>query len=88
MARRGCQRDIAQKPIDKNADYAFALKGNQGSLRQDVEIFAAEQKSRGFADTTISQDTTVDADHGRIETRTTTVIGDVEWLRKRHDWPT
>jgi hypothetical protein len=26
-------------------------------------------------------------DHGRIETRTTTVIHDVDWLRERHDWP-
>ena len=25
--------------------------------------------------------------HGRIETRTTTVIQDVEWLRQRHKWP-
>jgi predicted transposase YbfD/YdcC len=29
MARRGCQRDIAQKVIDKKADYVLALKGNQ-----------------------------------------------------------
>ncbi len=83
----GCQREIAQKVVDKKADYLLALKGNQGSLRQDVELFAAEQKARGFADSTISQDTTVDADHGRIETRTTTVIHDIEWLQKRHDWP-
>jgi predicted transposase YbfD/YdcC len=87
MARRGCQRDIAQKIIDQNADYVLALKGNQGSLREDVELFVAEQKAKGFADTEISQDTTVDADHGRIETRTTTVIHDVEWLQDRHDWP-
>jgi predicted transposase YbfD/YdcC len=83
----GCQRDIAQKVIDKKADYVFALKGNQGSLRDDVELFVTEQKTRGFADTTISQDTTVDGDHGRIETRTTTVMHDVEWLQQRHDWP-
>jgi predicted transposase YbfD/YdcC len=83
----GCQREIANKIIDKKADYVLALKGNQGSLREDVEVFAAEQKARNFADTTISQDTTVDGDHGRIETRTTTVIHDVEWLRERHDWP-
>ena len=25
----GCQRDIAQKVIDKKADYVLALKGNQ-----------------------------------------------------------
>jgi predicted transposase YbfD/YdcC len=83
----GCQRDIARKIIDKKADYVLALKANQGSLRRDVELFVAEQKARGFADATISQDTTIDGDHGRIETRTTTVIHDVEWLHELHDWP-
>jgi predicted transposase YbfD/YdcC len=83
----GCQRDIAQKIVDKKADYVLALKGNQGSLREDVEVFVAEQKIKDFKDTTISRDETVDADHGRIETRTTTVIHDVAWLQKRHDWP-
>jgi DDE_Tnp_1-associated/Transposase DDE domain len=34
----GCQRDIAQKIIDKKADYVLALKGNQGLLREDVAI--------------------------------------------------
>jgi predicted transposase YbfD/YdcC len=83
----GCQRDIAQKLIDKKADYVLALKGNQGSLLEDVELFVNEQKAQGFADTKISQDTTVDGDHGRIETRTTTVIHDVGWLQERHNWP-
>jgi predicted transposase YbfD/YdcC len=83
----GCQRDIAWKVIGKRADYVLALKGNQGSLRDDVELFATEQKARGFVDTEISQDRTVDGDHGRIETRTTTVIHDVTWLQERHDWP-
>jgi predicted transposase YbfD/YdcC len=83
----GCQRDIAQKIVDQKADYVLALKGNQGSLREDVELFVVEQKAMAFKDTTISRDQTVDGDHGRIETRTTTVIHDVAWLQKRHDWP-
>jgi predicted transposase YbfD/YdcC len=83
----GCQRDIAQKVIDKKADYVLALKGNQESLKEDVELLVAEQKAKGFADTRISQDTTVDGDHGRIETRTTTVIHDAKWLQERHNWP-
>ena len=83
----GCQRDIAQKIIDKKADYVLALKGNQGSLREDIEVFAAEQKAKDFKDTKISRDETVDGDHGRIETRTTTVIHDVAWLQERHHWP-
>ena len=83
----GCQRDIAKAVLDKKADYVLALKGNQGSLREDVELFVTEQKTRNFADTQITRDTTVDGDHGRIETRTTTVINDVDWLQKRHNWP-
>jgi predicted transposase YbfD/YdcC len=83
----GCQRDIAQKVIDKKADYILALKGNQGTLREDVELFAAEQKANGFKDTKISQHKTVDADHGRIETRTYTVIHEVAWLQDNHQWP-
>ena len=83
----GCQRDIARKIIDKRADYILALKGNQGTLRDDVELFANEQKARGFADTKVSVDETVDGDHGRIETRRAIVIHDVAWLQDRHDWP-
>jgi predicted transposase YbfD/YdcC len=83
----GCQREIAQKIIDKKADYVLALKGNQGSLCEDVEVFVAEQKAKRFKDTKISRDETVDGDHGRIETRTTTVIHDIAWLQDRHDWP-
>src|SRR5438874_7006798 len=83
----GCQRDIARQIIDQKADYVLALKGNQGSLREDVELFVAEQKATAFKDTKISRDQTVDGDHGRIETRTVTVIHDVDWLQQRHQWP-
>lgn len=83
----GCQRDIARAILAKKADYVLALKGNQGTLRADVEVFGAEQKERGFADATISRHETVDGDHGRIETRATTVIHDVGWLQDAHDWP-
>ena len=83
----GCQREIARKIIDKKADYMLALKGNQGTLRDDVELFANEQKTNDFKEATISQHKSVDGDHGRIETRRTTVFHDVGWLKERHDWP-
>src|SRR4051794_41555349 len=54
----GCQRDIAQKVVDKKADYVLALKGNQGALREDVELFVDEQKAAGFKATEISRDHT------------------------------
>ena len=83
----GCQRDIAAKIIEKNADYILALKGNQGTLREDIEVFVDEQKALKYKDTTTSTHQTVDGDHGRIETRNYTVIGDVDWLQERHQWP-
>ena len=76
----GCQREIARKVIDRRADYVLALKANQGALRADVALFVNEQKANDFKDTTISQLRCVDGDHGRIETRKTTVIHDVGWL--------
>jgi predicted transposase YbfD/YdcC len=83
----GCQRDIAEKIIAKNAEYVLALKGNQGTLREEVELFAAEQKANGFKDTHVSRHQTVDGDHGRIETRTYTAFHDIAWLKQRHAWP-
>jgi len=83
----GCQRDIAEKIVAKKADYILALKGKQGTLRQDVELFAAEQKANGFKDTEVSRHQTVDGDHGRIETRTYTAFHDIDWLKERHDCP-
>ena len=83
----GCQRNIAKKVVDKGADYVLALKGNQGTLCEDVELFATEQKAAGFKHTKVSRHETVDGDHGRIETRTYTVIHDVAWLQERHHWP-
>jgi len=83
----GCQREIAKQITDKKADYVLALKGNQGTLREDVELFAADQKARDFKDTSISRHKTVDGDHGRIETRNYTVLHDIGWLQERHDWP-
>ena len=83
----GCQKEIAKQIIDKKAEYVLALKGNQGTLRGDVELFAAEQKANGFKHASVSRHETVDSDHGRIETRKYTVLHDVSWLKEQHGWP-
>ena len=55
----GRPRAIAQKIIEKKGDYILALKGNQGTLRDDVALFAREQKAVGFKDTPASRDETL-----------------------------
>jgi predicted transposase YbfD/YdcC len=38
----GCQTDIAEKIIDREAEYVLALKENQGNLYEDVEHLFAD----------------------------------------------
>ena len=35
----GCQKEIAKKIREQEADYLLALKGNQGTLYEDVKLF-------------------------------------------------
>jgi predicted transposase YbfD/YdcC len=76
-----CQRVIAQQIVDQGGDYALALKGNQGTLHDDVSTYLDDPASK-----TATAKPTVDADHGRIETRTATVCTDIDWLED-HQWP-
>ena len=69
----GCQRRICRQIIDQQADYVIGLKGNQGSLRDDVELFPEEHPERDIGGEFIEESEAVDADHGRIETRRYTV---------------
>jgi len=76
----GCQSDISEKIIAKNADYILALKGNQGNLHEDVELFF-NRNIRKFKRFSFKKTT---KGHGRIETRKCVVVENIEWLRKRH----
>src|SRR5204863_3685627 len=41
-----CQREIARQIVDQGGDYALALKGNQGTLHDDVRMFLTTRNSR------------------------------------------
>ena len=77
-----CQRDIAQQIVAQGGDYVLALKGNQGTLHDDVVRFLDDPQSQ-----VNTAEPAVDADHGRIETRTATVSTDIGWLQEDHHWP-
>lgn len=77
-----CQRAIARQIVDQGGDYVLALKGNQGTLHDDVSIFLDDHAHGATASAQ-----TIDADHGRIETRTATLSTDIAWLQAGHHWP-
>jgi len=76
----GCQRDIAQKITDKEADYILAVKGNQGLLEQDIHDTIRFCKPVDICENT-------DGDHGRVETRKCTVYSDFSHLNNLAKWP-
>ena len=75
----GCQRDIAEVIIDNNANYILAVKENQASLLEQIkDEFLFSKKT--------SQNTTVDGDHGRIETRVCTIVSDFQHIENNGSW--
>ncbi len=82
----GCQRAIAEMIQAKGADYVLALKGNQGTLREDVELFFEDAEEHDFRDTDHDYYRTFDKDHGRIERREYWSVSDLDWLEQRQQW--
>jgi predicted transposase YbfD/YdcC len=70
-----CNPHIAQSIRDAGADYLLAVKGNQPTLQGDIEA-AFEAADKGQVDV----DVDLDKGHGRIETRTVSVLRQVDWL--------
>lgn len=70
----GTQHEIANKVIGKNANYVLSLKGNQSGLFEAVkDVFQTAKVTRTI--------TNVDAGHGRLETRTCTILNSSKWLK-------
>nr|WP_319492443.1 ISAs1 family transposase [uncultured Desulfobacter sp.] len=82
----GCQKKIAEKVIDKGADYALALKKNHGDLYDDVELFFHSVKKAKPKEIPRSYFDSVEGDHGRVEIRRHWVISDIDWIEDKPLW--
>ena len=80
----GCQHKIANKILEQQSNYIFCLKGNQGTLHEDIKLYFSDQEllkknAKYYND--------YDKAHGRIEHRKCSVVSDVDWLKKGHaEW--
>lgn len=75
----GCQREIASKIIDNHGNYILAVKDNQKELHESIQADFIFSKQ-------VQQDTTIDYGHGRIETRTCSVITDFKHIKNPEKW--
>ena len=82
----GCQKAIASTIVDQEADYVLSLKGNQGRLHDDVQLFFDDALAHAFNGISHDVHETVDGDHGRIERRRVWCTPDIDWLDSRRLW--
>jgi predicted transposase YbfD/YdcC len=76
-----CQRAVAEQILAHGGAYVLALKGNQGTLFEDVRLALDDPL------TPLASASETDAGHGRIEQRRASLTGDIAWLQERHAWP-
>ena len=79
----GAQREICSQIIAQGGDYVISLKGNQGTLHQDVSDYFAEPKLLARCDSSEEND----KGHGRLEQRIAYSSESIDWLQKNHQWP-
>lgn len=77
-----CQYEIANTIIEKNGNYVLALKGNKGTLYEDVADYFDDKKIEQIIATDELYKKTVDKDHSCIETREYFLILDIDYIKK------
>ena len=85
----GTQTEIADKIIDKGADYCLSLKENQGNLYNDVKLYTETElfpDDRRFLAGKGQYHREIEKGHGRIEKREYFVCNDVSWIEYAGKW--
>ena len=82
----GCQKEIARTIVEQGADYVLALKDNHATLHSEVKLLFDAVTTTGLTDVSCDYYQSVDADHGRIETRRYWLTGDIECLGVKGSW--
>jgi len=78
----GAQTKIVQKIKKKRADYVLALKGNQGTLHEDLKLYFSDPDLLEKCEYT----STIEKARGGVEKREYWQTDDIEWLPQKKDW--
>jgi predicted transposase YbfD/YdcC len=82
----GTQKVIAKQIIDQGGDYILALKGNQGTLNEDVRLFLETELKKITSTAIDDSHQEADKGHGRIELRSCVVSSQIDWLSQKEQW--
>ncbi len=85
----GCQTAIAEQIVERGGQYVLALKGNQPTMLAEVQALFTDARAALQPAYGMTSATTIEKDHGRIETRRAFVISDpdaLQYLNERQHW--
>jgi len=82
----GCQKKIAQKILQKEANYILALKKNQGNLYDDIKLYLDSEAENPTSESSYSTYVEHDYGHGRIEKRKAWVSDNINWIHNVEEW--
>ena len=82
----GCQVDIAEKVIEREANYLLALKKNQPSLYESVEEYFNWARTEPIEKKQLKEYRYEEHEHGRHIFRTVEVCNDVSWIETVREW--
>lgn len=82
----GTQKEIAEKIIDKDADYILSLKENQKTLYNDVKLYIDDISKDTDVINSSAYHKTVEKGHGRIEIRKCVISEEIGWLHNKDEW--
>lgn len=82
----GTQTMIVEKIRGKRADYVLAVKGNQGTLHENVKEYFANEGFRKVIKEAGNYKKTKEKAHSQIETREYYQTDDIKWLEQKKIW--
>jgi predicted transposase YbfD/YdcC len=82
----GTQKKIARQIVEGGGDFVLALKGNQGTLHNEVIAYVNEQLDTDFSDCGARRHVTRETGHGRQETRMYVQLPVPEHLKGAKRW--
>lgn len=71
---------------EQGADYLVGIKGNQGNLEAEVMNFFNQAHAINYQSEEFKCYSTLDKEHGRIESRHFCVSQDLDWLPQKEEW--
>lgn len=78
----GCQKEIAQKIVEKKAHYILALKENHKTFYEEVDLYFKQPCEKAA----IQMSETLEKERGRVEHRQCFVTSHIDWFEDKDQW--